>query len=65
MSEGLIYDETNVKMKSQNIFSFIIGCLILARIKNDIQFLEENLSIGVFDLIGIDLPKKQHLKLTK
>lgn len=53
IAEGVISPHTNVEIKSNEIFSFIIGQLIMARINNDLSFIEENLERALFDLIGI------------
>lgn len=53
IAAGLIDEKTNVESKANEIFSFIIGLLIVARINNDLSFLENNLQKALFDLIGV------------
>ncbi len=49
----LIDPSTDVAKKADEIFAFIIGQLIMARIKNDLGFIENNMEDALFDLIGI------------
>ena len=51
--DGTIDDETNTKLKAEEIFAFVIGQMTLARIKNDLTFLENNLKWALLDLIGV------------
>ena len=53
VAEGLVDPLLNVEVKAKEIFSFIIGQLIMARINNDLSFLENNLERAIFDLIGV------------
>lgn len=53
VAEGQVDTALNVEIKAKEIFSFIIGQLIMARINNDISFLENNLERAIFDLIGV------------
>ncbi len=64
IAEGLISKKTNAAVKADEIFSFIIGQLIMARIKNDLGFLEKNLESAVFNLIGIADVSSKDKKLT-
>ena len=52
-SEGLINRHIDIKKKTDDIFALIIGLLIMARIKNDIAFLENNMRQALFDLLGL------------
>ncbi|MCB1840235.1 MAG: TetR/AcrR family transcriptional regulator [Alphaproteobacteria bacterium] len=54
ISEGLIPESTDVKIKSEEIFAFLVGQLLMARIKNDLSFIEHHLKDSVFSLIGVD-----------
>lgn len=53
VNEGLIPQDTDVTLKAQEIYSFIIGQLILARINNDLVSFEKHMKKGLFDLIGV------------
>lgn len=55
-ASGQVDAAMNVEIKAQEIFSFIIGQLIMARINNDLSFIEENLERALLDLIGIRTP---------
>ena len=64
ITEGTIAADTNVNVKANEIFSFIIGQLIMARIKNDMSFMEDNLERALFDLIGVRQSVQEQIKLT-
>ncbi len=64
VSEGVIDVDTDVKLKANEIFGFIIGQLIMARISNDLKFIEDNLERALFDLLGIKKPFRKQRKLT-
>lgn len=49
---------TDVKLKAEEIFSFIIGQMVMARINNDLSFIRDNMKSGLRDLVGI----KEHIK---
>ncbi len=52
--EGLIPATTDVKCKADEIFALIVGQLLMARIKNDLSFIEHKLEESLFNLIGIE-----------
>lgn len=52
-NQGKIPADTDIDVKSKEIFSFIVGHLTVARIRNDIEFLENSLKRSLFQLIGI------------
>lgn len=64
IAEGTIAADTDVTVKANEIFSFVIGQLIMARIKNDLSFIENNLERGLFDLIGVRADIQEQIKLT-
>lgn len=53
VAEGTIASDTDVEVRANEIFAFIIGQLIMARIKNDLSFVEKNLECALLNLIGI------------
>lgn len=53
VAEGAIASDTDVEVRANEIFAFIIGQLIMARIKNDLSFVEKNLECALLNLIGI------------
>ncbi len=63
-AQGLIGKHIDISGKANQIFSFIIGQLIMARINNDLAFMENNLEAALFDLIGVDLSLLDQEKLT-
>lgn len=50
---GEIDKTTDVKLKAEEIFAFVVGQLMLARIKNDLGFIQSHLKGGLRDLVGI------------
>ena len=64
VAEGLIDPDTNIEVKANEIFAFIIGQLIMARIQNDLKFMEENLERALFDLIGVSRSQQEKKKLS-
>lgn len=54
-NEGLIPASIDVKIKADEIFALVVGQLLMARIKNDLSFIEHKLEESLFNLIGIDL----------
>lgn len=53
MASGAISADTDVEVKSKEIFSFVVGQLLMARINNDLDFIENNLENAIFNLIGL------------
>ena len=64
VAAGIISSGTDVAVKADEIFAFIIGQLIMARINNDLGFVEDNLERGLFDLIGMGKTEEKSKKLT-
>ena len=62
VTEGLIDADTDIKLKANEIFGFIIGQLIMARISNDLGFIENNLERALFDLLGIEKSVRKRKK---
>lgn len=60
----LMSKDVNVNGKANQIFSFIIGQLIMARINNDLTFMEKNLESALFDLLGINIEMLENKELT-
>ena len=55
---GEISPATDIKLKAEEIFAFIIGQLMMARINNDLSFIRDSLKNGLRDLVGV----KAHIK---
>lgn len=51
--DDLIDKDTNIKIKAEEIFALIVGQLLLARIKNDLGFIKNDLKRAMIDLIGL------------
>jgi TetR/AcrR family transcriptional repressor of nem operon len=52
--EGLLPEQTNVKVKAQELLSFIMGQLMMARIQNDLVPLKRDLKAGLVQLLGVN-----------
>ena len=61
---GFVSKDIDVTRKANEIFSLIIGQLIMARIKDDLEFMENNLEHALFDLIGIKATMLDEYQLT-
>lgn len=60
VDQGVINKNTDIKAKADEIFALIAGQLIMARIKNDIGYLENSLENALFDLIGAPKDFNEH-----
>ncbi len=56
-----IPNTTDVSLKAEEIFAFIVGQLMTARIKNDLGFIEKEMKRALFDLIGVSKNKNSDL----
>ncbi|MGO9757517.1 MAG: TetR/AcrR family transcriptional regulator [Roseiarcus sp.] len=54
VAEGLLPAQTDVKAKADELFTYIMGRLMLARIENDIEPLRRNLKDGILRLLGVE-----------
>lgn len=61
---GLIDEKTNVELKAEEIYAFITGNMMLARIKNDLKFMKTSLKPSLMSLIGVELSVEDLKKLT-
>ncbi len=61
---GLIDEKTNVELKAEEIYAFITGNMMLARIKNDLKFMKTSLKPSLMNLIGVELSVEDLKKLT-
>lgn len=51
---GLIDQNTDVILKAEEVYAFITGNLMLARIKNDLKFMKTSLKPSLLTLIGVE-----------
>lgn len=51
--DGKIPQHTNIKIKAEEILALIVGQLTLARIKNDLGFIRNDLEKAIRDLVGL------------
>lgn len=64
VADGTLPKDADISLKARQIQAYIIGNLMMARIHNDLGFLEANLECGLFDLLGINMPATETKKLT-
>lgn len=53
IANGAIDRDTNIEIKAQEIFSLIVGQLFLARMKNNLNFIKNDLKNTILELVGI------------
>jgi TetR/AcrR family transcriptional repressor of nem operon len=53
VDEDLLPSDTDVKDKSQQLYSYILGQMMVARIQNDLKPLKKNLKDGLFKILDI------------
>lgn len=58
VADGTLPDDTDVKAKAQEIYAYIIGQLMLARIQNDLKPLKRDLKPGLLRLLGVNKTAK-------
>lgn len=56
IAEGILPPETDVKIKADEIFVYVLGQLTLARIQNDLRILKRDLMPGLLGLLGVLRP---------
>jgi hypothetical protein len=54
VAEGLLPVQTDVKAKADELFTYIMGRLMLARIENDVEPLWRDLKDGILRVLGAD-----------
>jgi len=54
VADGLLPGNLNVKAKAQDIYTYILGQMMVARIQNDLEALERDLKPGLLRLLGFD-----------
>lgn len=54
VADGVLPDDTDVKAKAQEVYAFMVGQLMVARIQNDLKPLKRDLKPGLLRLLGVD-----------
>jgi TetR/AcrR family transcriptional repressor of nem operon len=54
VAEGLLPAQTDIKGKADELFTYIMGRLMLARIENDLEPLRRDLKDGILRVLGVD-----------
>ncbi len=57
---GQLPKTINASTKAKQIYSYVIGCLMMARILNSLAPIEKNMKIGIFNILGI---KEEHIEI--
>ncbi len=52
--EGVLPKNTNVKVMAQEIYTYLLGQLMIARIQNDLAPLKRDLKTGLLRILGVD-----------
>jgi TetR/AcrR family transcriptional repressor of nem operon len=53
VADGILPGQTDVKIKAQEVYAYIMGQLMLARIQNDLGPLKRDLKPGLLRLLGV------------
>jgi TetR/AcrR family transcriptional repressor of nem operon len=53
VTQGLLPKDTDIDAKTNKIYTFIIGLLVMARIQNSLEPMKRDLKTGLFRIIGI------------
>jgi len=59
MAEGLLPQSVDVKIKAQEIYAYLMGQLMLARIQNNLETLKRDLKSGLLRTVGVEMPTIQ------
>jgi len=54
VAEGLLPNTTDVKIKAQEVYTYALGQMMVARIQNDLSALKRDLKPGLLLLLGIE-----------
>lgn len=52
ITAGQLPAETDVKARARDIYAYIMGQIMMARVQNDLSLLSQNLKPGIFRVIG-------------
>jgi TetR/AcrR family transcriptional repressor of nem operon len=55
VDEGIIDADTDIHLKAQEVYSYLLGQVMLARIQNDLKPLNDSLKNGLFKILGVDM----------
>lgn len=53
VDQGVMPENTDVSAKAQEVYSYLLGQVMLARIQNDLTPLNESLRTGLFNVLGV------------
>lgn len=54
IADGILPKDTDIKAKSQEVFTYLLGQLTFARIQNDINVLKRDFKPGLLRILGVD-----------
>tara|TARA_R110002049_G_scaffold2743_4_gene21099 strand:- start:34077 stop:34691 length:615 start_codon:yes stop_codon:yes gene_type:complete len=55
VDDGIIDADTDIHLKAQEVYSYLLGQVMLARIQNDLKPLNDSLKNGLFKILGVDM----------
>lgn len=55
VDQGVMPEDTDVSAKAQEVYSYLLGQVMLARIQNDLTPLNESLRTGLFNVLGVTI----------
>ena len=55
-----IAQDTNAEEKATQLYAYIMGCVMTARIQNDLTSFKTNLEVGIFNILNINFPTKKY-----
>lgn len=62
VAEGLLSEKTDVVAKAAEIYSYILGQVMMARIQNSVEPLSRDLKNGLFGILGVQNTQMENLK---
>jgi TetR/AcrR family transcriptional regulator, transcriptional repressor for nem operon len=54
VADGLLASDTDVKAKAKEIYAYLLGQQMIARIRNDLEPLQSDLKAGLWRTLGVD-----------
>ena len=53
IADGILPESTDTKARAQEIYTYVLGQLMMARIQNDLEPLKRNLKVGLLRTLGV------------
>lgn len=65
VAEGVLPADTDIEAKAKEIDNFLLGTLLVARIRNSLSPLEQAFDTGIYHLLGVKPPKRKAKRSAK